>query len=412
MEEVEHISTARVVLAEYDVIQHDFHELGTDNLVSLNPGLLDLSAERREEAIRSIIDDWLISNSAYISCSQASQAVVNTSIRTDGRRSVAYRPPKYGRAVVVPTLLTSPPGERRARHRSGSVGLLDLKGAGVSPDRIPSSGVQSNGLEYLGLALSDFLVKKAIDHILSRSLPTVWTVPVYAVLDLGFDIIEGFHGAGPAGMHVRRAHRRRLEPRAPAVEHTVTFEIESTLRRYGLTAAPRDLQLHIRRTDGGITWQFGSGRVIRVRDLNRIGFSLALLRDTDALTLDQRDVQTAREVSGSPSTAQMVDFGAIRIESRFDCPLMRDFDGPAISEIIWPGSPDFVQPATHLQLPPDAWNRYALKALCFQLALDFRGRALSRDDVRQQLDTLVLGLVEKWNATPALHMARNAVSSL
>jgi hypothetical protein len=386
-EEVLHVPGARVVLAEYDVLQHDFPELRTESLVHLNPALADLRNDEQDAAVRSIIDEWLVANAAYVSTSQAAQAIVNSPIATDGRSPSAYRPPRYGRAIVVATSSDEHLSANGRFRVPSSLGLLDLKGAGVAPDREPSDRAQSNGLEHLGTALSDFLVKKVVDEILARSLPTVWSVPVYAVLDLGFDVIGGELDFGPAGLHVRRAHRRRLERRASTVEHEVTFEIECVLRRYGLTAATIGLQIHYSRQNGHLTRRYGRrGPAIACTDPAEIGAVLSVLTTAEELSLDRRDVQLAREVSSTPAQAQLVDFGALRIVSMFERPMLRYYERALLEQIVWPHEPEFIQPDSSVRVPVKGWERRELALLCLDLANGFRQGALSALEVRCTLD--------------------------
>jgi hypothetical protein len=392
-EGVLHIRGARVVLAEYDVIQHDFPELRDETLSSTHPELLVLCNLERQALVHALIDEWLLSHSAFISIAQAAHTKVNSLISTDGNRTTAYRPPFYGRAAVVPI------GNSRSMRAGGSFssgGLLDLKGVGVSPERIPSHGYRSSGLEYLGIALSDFLLKKVIDEIFARDLPTMWTVPVYAVLDLGFDIIQGIHGTGPAGMHVRRAHRRVLPGADRAIEHEASFEIECTLRRYGITAATKGMQLHITRHDNRVVWQSGGDPPFCPKTVDRVAFSLALLDRANPITLDQRDVQLAREVDWPPARGQMVDFGHLRVEPRFDFPLVRNPQHMGLDNLVWPDSSVFIQPDPLLCLPHATWRRRTLVDLCFDLATQFRSGNISKTALRERIDHILRTLLDRW----------------
>ena len=84
-----------------------------------------------------------------------------------------------------------------------------------------------------------------------------------------------------------------------------------------------------------------------------IGVCLALLNAVGAVTLDRPDVQFAREISWPPASAQLLDFGAIRVEERFDYPLSSGA-GVTLNRIQWPGTPDFVQPDANLCLSVDS----------------------------------------------------------
>jgi hypothetical protein len=261
VEEIRHVSTAQVALADYTVIQADFPELRDDNLLKLNPWLESSKGVNRQRAIHGLIDDWLIANAAWVSAVQSEQAFVNTSIVTDKSAAVGYRPPGYGRSLVVPVQPVSWSEQTRERWPAIMTGLLDLKGAGVGPGKTPARSRNADGLEYLGVALKDYVVKRAVDAIFERELPTMWTVPIYAVLDLGFDVYEGPLGTAPAGMHVRRAHRRVLnESQWGQVYVSTSLEVERALRKYGLTSASRRARLFIEEINGRLSVSIGDSK--------------------------------------------------------------------------------------------------------------------------------------------------------
>ena len=260
-EDIYHVSSARVVLAEYELLQHDFADLSEKNLIRRNPDLGRLDATERRAAIRSIVDDWLIANAAFVSAPQVGQAIVNTPIATDGGPIAGYRPPRYGRSVVVSL-------KENARLRGPTAprwdigdGLLDLKGAGVEAGKIPSHEMHWDGLEYLGVALGDFILRTIVEEIFRRAAPGLWSVPIYAILDLGFDVRSGWRGTAEAGMHVRRGHRRPLMgsslPASGSPEEQVQCEIEMLLRNYGVTSIAGVSALMIEEQNGSITASIG-----------------------------------------------------------------------------------------------------------------------------------------------------------
>lgn len=79
-EKVLGLEGARVVVADYDLIRRDFPEL--------------------RELGHHEIDQWLLSNTAYMSVPQTKQEGANTKIEVNGNQRSAYRPPQYGRALV------------------------------------------------------------------------------------------------------------------------------------------------------------------------------------------------------------------------------------------------------------------------------------------------------------------------
>lgn len=392
-ETVHHVANARVVLADYDAIQHDFPHLRARHLAGHDRTVRGIAASSREACVRRCIDQWLLDSAAYVSSSQVSQAVVNTRIETDGRTSIAYRPPRYGRAVVVP--IPQAENERQSEALTER-GLLDLKGVGVGPDRVPTNGHQSSGLEYLSIALSDYLLKKAIDGILARSLPTVSTVPVYAVLDLGFDVRDGHLGTQPAGMHVRRAHRRPVCQTDRKYEQDVVVAIEDIFRRYGITTATRGCQLHITRDDGRVTWRIGQNPSFAVSRQETVALSLALLGRSSRVTIDWPVVQLARGITWPPPSAQVVDFGHIRVESSFDSLVMGGTGSTLSERVVWPNELRFVQPNPSVALPIDRWNRKILAAQCREWSTKLRVGDLSRREFEKMCDAYLAELDTQW----------------
>ena len=401
------MSNARVVLAEYELLQHDFVELSEKNLIRRNPDLGGLDSTQRAIAIRSIIDDWLIANAAFVSAAQVGQAIVNTPIPTDGGPIVGYRPPRYGRAVVVS--IKDVARFRLPNNPRWDIGdgLLDLKGSGVAAEKKPSHEMHSDGLEYLGVALGDFVLRVIVEEIFRRTAPTLWSVPIYAVLDLGFDVRSGWRGTAEAGLHVRRSHRRpsmgNMLPQSGSPEERVQCEIEMLLRNYGLTSANGMNSLLIEERGGSIAARIDgevlenltqSERAVLLRlragrDLHRL--QLVHAKETEAPTyiwghrIDRINIQLAREVGNEPATAQMVDFGHINARSSFRFPISSAVnDRPfCLGGIIWPDNAAYIQPSPRLLLPFEFWDRFSLNELCFGLASKFRQGEISQDELRR-----------------------------
>jgi hypothetical protein len=397
-EEVLHLSNARVVLAEYELLQHDFVDLRTENLLRLNPRWRDLEREARDEAIRSTIDAWLIANAAFISTPQARQAVVNTPIPVDGRVARAYRPKDYGRAIVLP-LQCAPSGGDNNQQGPTSPGLLDLKGAGVAPGNVPSHEWASDGLDALWSALKDHLRQRAIDAIFARELPERYTVPTYAVLDLGFDMTGPWRGAR-AGMHVRRAHQRgstswALDP----IRNKMRLEMELLFRKYGLTAANAARAVEIFDVDGRLVQRMNATDVPKSRmTLDQIGLCLALKGRANYLKIEQFEIQTGSETI-SPPDCHLIDFGTIHARKTFDLPLSR---GPRISlqTVDCPGSKTFVQPDPEVALPIATWATRRMNACCSELARQFSRNELSPKELRSRLEEPLHRLIDKWSQKP------------
>jgi hypothetical protein len=197
-EQTVQVTTARVVLADYDLLKKDFPDLR---------GLSNLE-----------IDGWILSNTAFISKPQATQEVVNTRVSTSALERAAFRPKDYGRALVF---------------KVGDSGLIDAKGAGAV---YPLASDHSNGLASLGEAIREFAYENLVNKIFTHSQSEYKTVRNYAVIDLGFDIKNADGSTSPAGTVLRQAHERSLGSYS-LIDTDRALKIEQLLRRYGVTSA-------------------------------------------------------------------------------------------------------------------------------------------------------------------------------
>lgn len=401
-ESVRHLRDARVVVAEYEILQHDFAFLRTEHLLKTRPHLSSLDPLTLTESIHSLIDDWLLANAGFVSATQAQQAIVNTPISSDDISGTGYRPANYGRSLVV-AIERNPQDIAGLSTRDESAGLLDLKGAGVAPGVIPSNLPHSNGLDYVGSALSDYLTKLAIDEIFRRAAPSCWTVPIYAILDLGFDVVGGWCGTAPAGMHVRRAHRRpsggMLLPQSESIDEIVTVEIEMLLRSYGLTTAHADTQLQLVEQGDRLVASL-NGQVLDDLTGDEIQFLRRIKRDSTNVTLEAINVQLTRETSSPPSSGQMVDFGHVHVRRSFNHPVYSPVrDVPlCVGGVLWPDHLAYIQPIPELCLPLETWWRSReINPLCFRLAEQFRNGQISRVELRHVLEEPLRALLRKWN---------------
>jgi len=169
------VAGARAALLDRALLEHDFPFL-------------------REE---THLARFLVEHAAFVSRPQARQSAVNSPIATTGIETTAYRPPDYGRAFVLPVLRNGRPA-----------GLLDVKGAGVAPRRRPSLAPHASGLMFLGEALREAVYTRLVDAALRHAGLRCRALPVYGVVDLGFDAYLPNGRSLPAGLLVRRAHRR------------------------------------------------------------------------------------------------------------------------------------------------------------------------------------------------------------
>ena len=217
------VKTARVILADYDLLKRDFPTLRSKT--------------------HSELDQWLLDKAGFIALPQASQIVTNSPVQTNETTIPAFRPKDYGRGLVF-------------RAESG---LIDAKGAGALH---PTNEEHSNGLATLEETIREFLYSKLVRAVFEHSNSSFRVVDSYAVFDLGFDTLFMGRQGSPAGMVLRQAHTRAKGDKS-SLGKGRSARIESLLRRYGLTAAgsygegPYDL-INIQGTANGDMVDFGS----------------------------------------------------------------------------------------------------------------------------------------------------------
>jgi hypothetical protein len=348
---------SRVAYADYEAIRADFSHIHSSALTEAE------------------IDNWILKNASYISQSQAKDNGVNGRIRLNGETKKAFRPIGYGRSFIVQAddpKHDFPQGKK-------PVALFDLKGVGVAQNNVPIPGKHSDGLEYLGHVISDFIIQKLISKILSYTVPRCLTVNTYAILDLGFDIVDGWKGTQPAGCHVRQAHLRphgSVElPRFGGAVEKVKFEIEMILRNYGITSATRGSSLEIfTGRDGSQTELFFNEKKVQSTTfyerqlLNWIG------RGREKIRIDGINVQIARHAHVDPLSALLYDFGHYNIRRKFMFPvssLVRDRP-LRLGLILYPEDKEFIQPIKEIALNPELYERQKLNEACFDAASAFR----------------------------------------
>ena len=400
------IAGSRVVVADYAVLQHDFPQLREPYLVTKHPELQDYRGHERQLAIERLIDEWLLQNASFLSERQTHQSRVNSAVATTGARATAYRPPRYGRAFVAPT-------------QDG--GLLELKGAGVAPSQVPSLARHETGLMFLGEALADLVLQWMIDEVFRHSGANFWTVPVYAVLDVGFDQRTTDGQSFPAGLQVRRAHRRALHdynvPANHSPDQIAMRAIEMLLRRYGITSAHPSTNFVVACNKGKLRIFYKGGDITSLYNEEDLEFLREVTRAGEGrVEFDGINIQLARDVDLNSTGAQLVDFGHYRIAEHFDNPVLsRVQEEPMLwGGACWPDEPKFVQPDPRLCLPSEQWGygvgpyratKYkshkwiytsARHVLCFELAERFRAGELTSDAVREELDALIGVTESRW----------------
>jgi hypothetical protein len=338
------LARARVVTADYELIQADFPALAPTAMRREFPELETLEPPAQTAAIERHIDAWLVRHAGVISFAQTQDNPANVAIPLSGERVRVHRPPRYGRALVVPV-----PG-----------GLLDVKGVGVRPGATPSTFVHHSGLMYLGEALGDLAVQRIIDRIFRHCSSTFWTLPTYAILDLGFDALTGDGVAMPAGAQVRRAHRRPIfggdrHPRG-SLEQRLELEIELILRHYGLTSCNASTTFTRVVEDDRFYYTYGGAVVTKHTpdEMRAIHEFIGPGHDR----FEGANIQMTREVGVGSVAAQVVDFGHFELRERFEDPLVSLVSDRLLrwGGVLAPDHPNYVQPVPHLALPSALWG--------------------------------------------------------
>lgn len=142
---------------------------------------------------------------------------VNTPIDIDWKQTRDhFVPTNYGRGHVIAT----------------DGGLLDMKGTGGST---PSHKSHRNGLLALSEAIREVIMQKTVDAILKHAKLNYRTVGTYAAVDFGFRIVHQDGTTEAAGSVVRQAIARSNFDENSNVATNMQIEVETALRRYGLT---------------------------------------------------------------------------------------------------------------------------------------------------------------------------------
>lgn len=370
-EQVVELREARVVFLDYALLQHDF------------PQLADLRPEREDHRAR--IDAWVLRHGAFISRAQAAQTDVNTRIAAGPRCVPAMRPSRYGRAVVVRT--DEGPGHA----------LLDIKGAGVGPGRTPSVLLHRSGLMQLGEIFQDLARQWLLDAVFGHARARFHTLPCYGVLDPGFDARTVAGALVPAGLQLRRAHRRPylgIElPFPGSPEEGLKIEVEMLARRYGLSSCNNGTLLELEDDPRGrLRSKYGEHheqlhadpegpREAFIRNVCRMPRSGSGMRRF----FECINVQLTRSDPGFEPV--LVDFGHWTWRDRFHHPVVSLVQGRPLGwgGALWPEDAAFVQPYAALRGAFEAWSGDHAWAL----ARGFRDGTLTGPSIRRQIIELV-----------------------
>ncbi|MFT5167663.1 MAG: hypothetical protein ACI8P3_002901 [Saprospiraceae bacterium] len=415
-EKVYRVKTARVFCADYDLIRDHFPDLNDENFEKAYPGIMSLPADIKEKTIRQKIDDWLLYNTAFISEKQAAQTFVNKPIEVSEESTTAWRPPKYGRALVYS--MAQIRKDIPCTHNFGlkKEKLLDVKGCGVGPDRRPSFETHADGLLKLSDSLLEYSSQALVDGVFRHSKSNFKTIPLYAIIDLGFDKL-GKHGARTrASLMIRQPHRRPLNPGGlptyGSIEQDIQLEVELLLRKYGITSVNSVTTVSVYNERDQLKIAYGGFPINITKDQTKNIREVSRYKKGDGKKdFDGVNVQLTRELVKSPSRATLVDFGTYRVKRKFDNPILSLVRDKLMrwGGSVFPNFPNFPQPDPNFCVPAEIWGDegeiwgYKTRLaetkqdfFCEGIAEMYRSGELTSEQVMGKLEAYIQTATSRW----------------
>lgn len=408
---------AEVIIADHALLQHDFPCLSDERLEMRHPELKLLTGEVRRMVINQRIEEWLLRHCCFVSENQASQEMVNSKIDVSGESTTVYRPVLYGRAYVL-----SIKNNREAlgitpdEGFEDEDGLLDVKGTGLGPGIQPRYWNHGNGLLSLEEAFKEYLNQQLTQGIFRHAQTKFETLPTYAVIRMGFDLTTDVDGnLGPAGLLVRRAHRRPLNPGGLPVYKTemqlVQLEAELLLRRYGVTSCNPITGVRVWRHQGAFKIKYGDHEVEHLNaDQMKNLEEVSQMKDKP-LYFEGINIQHTREYSLDPPHLTIIDFGSFEIRENFTRPILSLVSDRLLhwGGSIWPHFPNYPRPIEEIRVPFDIWgnttefwgfevglNKSKQATLCHGLAKHLQADKLDRQDAANILGAFLSTAYAQW----------------
>ena len=365
------VAGSRVAFADYALLAADFPELST--YVSC----FDTTT----------VDRWLLEHASLVSLTQAKGSAINPTLNSAGSTVRVFRPPAYGRAFVT------------AIGSGKTAGLLDIKGAGVAVGMQPQLKTHSNGMCSLSYLFLDLVTQWILDRIVAQSLPNIYTLPVYAIIDLGFDMrFSAANSPVPAGLMIRRAHRRPKGgvklPATRTMRERRVLEIELTLRTYGISSCGSDGTLTIKPHDHGISYRLPNSQGVLEEKLLLEELARLVAPDQVPIAYEIPNVQMTREEADS--STQVIDFEHYNAREHFDLPIVSFAYNKllGIGGVLRPGN-DFPQPNPDLSVDRMAFRvpgqHTRADGFGTELAVGFRAGKINAEELTQRL----VGFVDK-----------------
>jgi len=286
---------------------------------------------------------FILDNCAFISTPHTIDNPVNQAAPVSSIVDTAYRPPRYGRAVVKPL-----------RNKNQIlIGLIDLKGAGIAHELVPNTGYHQSGLLSLQAAILEVIYQKIVERIMNVEKIDVRGVPVYAILNTGITKSNNYHVNDLTALIMRKAHRRESTGDQLALfnstEASVHRGIENALREYGITSTVDSFEFTIMRDQVG-TYSCKYGKtaypMIKHKHLKQFVAQKDISVDIGSdCTFECLNIQTARAVNDDPLRADMIDFGTFTVRKKFTRPTLLLVQDQPLNwgGAIYPNDTNFVQ---------------------------------------------------------------------
>jgi hypothetical protein len=408
-------SGAEVILANYELLQHDFPCLRLDNLEKLHPELKVVTGKAKKMMIRDHIDDWLIRHTCFISEDQPKQEIVNTKIQLTGEKVEAFRPVLYGRALVF-SLHNNYKGLGIDAKKMGyEDGLLDVKGTGLEAGKEHTYYDHGNGLLTLAEAFVEYTYQQLCEAAFRHSGSSFETLPTYAIIKQGFNVRNTGGIAGPAGLLVRRAQRRPENPGGlPAFKtdmQLLQLEVELLLRRYGISSVNYVTQIRLWRDRGKIKMTYGGKDVNSLNEDQMKNIEEVSRVKNERIVFEGVNIQHTREWGKDPWRAVVIDFGSFQIRKKFNNPILSLVTDKLMrwGGTIWPDFESFPQPIPELAVPYDLWGyetefwgfsahleNSKLAVVCDGVASHLREGKLDREDAVNIIHAFLHTATSRW----------------
>ena len=362
-EELVQVKGAKIIYANYKLLQNDFPQLSDEVLKNRNP--IDFEHLKKE----TLINNWLIQNTAFISEPQAGQSAVNTSINIGTDTTVAYRPSTYGRAVIydIPENLKAKYKGNVPLEEINDRGLLDVKGVGVKQGKIPTQGKHSDGLLMLEDAPIEYLNQQLIQGIFIHADTNYETLPIYGIIDLGFKVKHVLRGESPACLLIRRAHTRPTDigglPRYGSMQQKVQLDVEQLIRKYGFTSSNNDTLVEVWKEKGKLQVSYGNVKIDFLNDDQLKNIEEVSRFNGKKMFFEGVNVQHTGEYSYDPKSpnCQLVDFGSYRSQTVHTNPILSLVSDRLMrwGGSIFPYSEKFTELDSKIAVPAQYWGKSA-----------------------------------------------------